>query len=161
MSRAFVKEESEGPAALSDLPISPHPNWVTPSGLESLRARLAARHDDLAALREGRQDGEDRLGAEAEAAARRDIRYLEARLASAILVEPAEAPDEVGFGTTVEIEHEDGARRTLRLVGEDEADPAAGLLSAHAPLARALVGAAPGDEVPWRGGSLLVVGVTA
>lgn len=150
MSRAFVKEDAGGPEALPDLPVSPGPNWVTPEGLASLRARLAARAADLAALK-----ARDERQGLSEAAAERDIRYLEARLASAVVVEPPGAPAEVAFGVRVTVE--DGSRaRTYRIVGEDEADPARGLITASSPLARALMGLSVGDEAEWRGGVLVV-----
>ena len=155
MSRAFVKEDAEGPEALPDLPVSPLPNWVTASGLAALRDRLARCQEDLAALR-ARPDRLDRLP---EAAAERDIRYLEARLASAILVEPPEEPEEVAFGVAVEVEDGEGARRRLRIVGEDEADAGRGWITAQAPLARALMGLRRGEEAEWRGKGLVVVGL--
>ena len=42
MSRAFVKESDEDSAAaeLPERPLSTAPNYVTPRGLEALRARL-------------------------------------------------------------------------------------------------------------------------
>ena len=43
MSRAFVKEGTGELEPLPDLPISAHPNYVTPRGLADLRARLVAR----------------------------------------------------------------------------------------------------------------------
>ena len=153
MSRAFVKEDAGGPEALPDLPVSALPNWVTPSGLAALRGRLSRCQEDLAALR-ALPDRLDRLP---EAATERDIRYLEARLASAIPVEPPEAPGEVAFGVTAEVEDEDGAKRAYRIVGEDEADPGRGWITPQAPLARALMGLRAGEEAEWRGGSLLVV----
>jgi transcription elongation factor GreB len=45
----------------------------------------------------------------------------------------------------VTIVDEDDAERTLTLVGDDEADAGAGRIGWHAPLARALRGAAIGD----------------
>ncbi len=153
MSRAFVREDAGGPEPLPDLPLPPGPNRVTPSGLAALRARLAARQADLAALR-ARADRTDRSP---EAAAERDLRYLEARLAAARLVEPAPAPQEVAFGVTVTVEDEAGRRRAWRLVGDDEADPAKGRITPAAPLARALLGLRPGEEADWRGGTLRVV----
>ena len=42
-------------------------------------------------------------------------------------------------------------------VGEDEADPTAGLIGWRAPLAQALDGAEAGDEVEGPGGRLLTV----
>ena len=38
MSRAFVKEDGPDNEPLPDLPISPHPNYVTPRGLAALRS---------------------------------------------------------------------------------------------------------------------------
>ena len=40
MSRAFVKEGDGALDPLPDLPVSPHPNYVTPRGLAALQARL-------------------------------------------------------------------------------------------------------------------------
>jgi len=44
-----------------------------------------------------------------------------------------------------------GKRRTITLVGDDEADPAAGLIAFSAPLARALLGAGEGETVAFGG----------
>lgn len=147
MSRAFVREDRPDTEPLPDLPISPHPNWVTPRGLEALKARLAATQAELARLR-AREDRLDRLP---ERAAERDIRYLEARLASAIPVDPAgQDLSEVAFGLCVTVADAEGTETTYEIVGEDEADPAAGRIAPHAPLARALLGARPGEVVTWR-----------
>ncbi len=146
MSRAFVKEGTGELEPLPDLPISAHPNYVTPRGLAALKARLLARQADLAALK-ARAERLDRLP---EAAAERDIRYLEARLRSAILVEAAARPSsEVQFGVRVQVEME-GAQRVFEIVGEDEADAALGRIAPQSPLARALIGAQIGDTVVWR-----------
>lgn len=146
MSRAFVKEGTGDLDPLPDLPQSPHPNYVTPSGLADLRARLAEVQARLATLR-ARPDRLDKLP---EAAAERDIRYLEARLRGAILVTPADAPQEVAFATAVTVADEDGSEATWRIVGEDEADAAKGWIAPQSPLARALIGARLGDTVTWR-----------
>jgi transcription elongation factor GreB len=147
MSRAFVKEDAGGLDPLPDLPISPHPNYVTLSGLADLRARLAATQATLTALR-ARPERLDKLP---EAAAERDIRYLEARLRSAIPVDPADHPgDEVSFGAWVTVADDDGHTTTYRITGEDEAHAAKGWIAPHSPLARALLGARVGDEVDWR-----------
>ncbi|MBI1219078.1 MAG: transcription elongation factor [Rhodobacteraceae bacterium] len=146
MSRAFVKEGTGELDPLPDLPLSPHPNYVTPSGLAQLRARLAEVQARLADLR-ARPDRLDKLP---EAAAERDIRYLEARLRTAILVTPDAAPVEVAFATAVTVADEDGTETVWRIVGEDEADAARGWIAPHSPLARALIGARVGDSVTWR-----------
>ena len=142
MSRAFVKEDDAGGGLepLPDRPISPHPNIVTPEGLAAIEHQLATwqeRHgaavaaDDRAAL----------------AASARELRYWNARRASAQVVKPPDRPSEAAFGTTVTIERDDGRQQTWRIVGEDEADPAHGTLSYMAPVARALIGKSVGDTV--------------
>ena len=146
MSRAFVREGSGELDPLPDLPISPHPNYVTPRGLAALQARLAATQAQLAALR-ARTDRLDKLP---EAAAERDIRYLEARLKSAILKMPPADTGTVGFGHAVTVAGPDGRETTYEITGEDEADPAQLRIAPHSPLARALMGAAVGDTVTWR-----------
>jgi transcription elongation GreA/GreB family factor len=42
-----------------------------------------------------------------------------------------------------------GRERVVTIVGDDEADPAAGLLSFSAPLSRALMGAEPGETLDF------------
>lgn len=146
MSRAFVKEDGPDNAPLPDLPISPHPNYVTPRGLQALKNRLADRRAVLQALKV-RADRLDRLP---EKAAERDIRYLEARLRSALPVAPPDAPLEAAFATAVTVADEDGQETTYEIVGEDEADAGLNRIAPQSPLARALLGATPGDLVTWR-----------
>ncbi len=147
MSRAFVKEGDGSLDPLPDLPISPHPNHVTPAGLAALQTRLREAQTRLAALK-ARPDRLDKLP---EAAAERDIRYLEARLRSAILIDPATLPvTEVAFGHIVTVADEDGLETRFQITGEDEADAAQGRITPQSPLARALLGAAVGDVVKWK-----------
>lgn len=147
MSRAFVKEDGPDTTPLPDLPVSPHPNYVTPRGLATLRTRLAEVQADLARLKARAE----RLDTLPERAAERDIRYLEARLRSAILVDPQGQPrDEVAFGARVRVIDEGGADHLYEIVGEDEADAAAGRIAPQSPLARALTGARIGDQVEWK-----------
>jgi transcription elongation GreA/GreB family factor len=47
----------------------------------------------------------------------------------------------------VQLSCADGTQRSYRIVGEDEGDPAQGLLSYVSPLARKLIGLEQGDEV--------------
>ena len=64
------------------------------------------------------------------------------------VVDPATqtARDQVRFGATIELADEDDGRRTLTIVGDDEADASAGRIGWSAPIARALIGARVGDE---------------
>jgi transcription elongation GreA/GreB family factor len=141
MSRAFVKEgDDAGVEPLPDRAISPHHNFVTPEGLaliERMLEELQQRHAAAFAA-------EDRA---AQAAIARDLRYWNARRASADVIKPPEAPTEAAFGTTVTILRDDGRRQTWRIVGEDEAEPSRGTLSYVSPVARALIGKHVGDVV--------------
>lgn len=78
----------------------------------------------------------------------RRLGYLSKVMKNARVVDPATQPDRgvVRFGATVELADEDDARRTLTLVGDDEADAGAGRIAWGSPMARALVGARVGDE---------------
>jgi transcription elongation factor GreA len=77
------------------------------------------------------------------------IRQIEDRLARAEIVDTGgQPPDVVRFGTTVVLEDLDsGEEVTYRIVGEDEADVARGLLSVTSPVARALIGKRVEDQV--------------
>lgn len=146
MSRAFVKEDGPDNTPLPDLPISPHPNYVTPRGLSQLQAALVEAQERLVALR-AREDRLDRLP---EAAAERDIRYFEARLKSAIAVASAGPCEVAGFGHRVKVVDADGEEASYSIVGEDEAEASLGRIAPQSPLARALIGAGVGDVVTWR-----------
>ena len=63
---------------------------------------------------------------------------------------PAPSGETVEFGTTVTFRL-NGQERALTIVGDDEADPANGLVSFSAPLSRALLGAEPGEILPFSG----------
>lgn len=145
MSRAFVKETDDAGEPLPELAVSPHPNFVTPAGLNQIAARVAALETELRAVRAA---GDKALQKRVE----RDLRYWTQRRASARVVPPAAAvPDVVRFGVRVTLRFDDGEERAFKLVGEDEADPAGGLVSWAAPLGRALTGKAPGEVVTVAG----------
>lgn len=78
----------------------------------------------------------------------RRLGYLSKVMKNARVVDPATQPDRgvIRFGATVELADEDDTRRTLTLVGDDEADAGAGRIAWGSPMARALVGARVGDE---------------
>ena len=129
MNRAFVKEGDGALDPLPDLPLSTHPNYVTLRGLADLQARLQQMQTTLAALK-SRAERLDKLP---EAAAERDIRYLEARLRSAIPVDPAQHDLlQVAFGLCVQVCDPSGREQVYEITGEDEADPNLGRISARA-----------------------------
>lgn len=149
MSRAFVKEDDAGKAEPQvDLPMSEHPNFVTPAGLQMLRDKVKAFEEERARLKEH----ETELAAQSHLPrVEQELRYWEERLRTAIPVDPAKQPrDKVAFGAVVTVADEDGNERDYAIVGEDEADPQNGKVSYVSPLARALDGAAVGDLITWK-----------
>lgn len=141
MSKAFTREsDDDGVTELPEREISSFPNLVTAEGLALIDAAI----DDHSVAHATALAASDR---EAAARAARELRYWTARRNSA-QVQPAPADsDEVAFGSQVEIEREDGRCARYRIVGEDEADPAKGLLSWVSPLARAMMGRGAGEEI--------------
>jgi len=133
--------------------------YITPEGL----ARIRAEYDELFGVERPKivetVSWAASLGDRSENAdyiyGKRRLREIDCRLGylakimkEAKVVDPAkqEARDQVRFGATVELADEDDNRRTLTLVGNDEADASTGLIGWSAPIARALVGAKVGDE---------------
>jgi transcription elongation GreA/GreB family factor len=142
MSRAFVRENdgAEVPQDLPERPVSSHPNFVTARGLQQIENRI----HELEAAREGPKRSEDK---DALARVDRELRYWQQRKATAKVVEPDDVPLKVRFGVRVTLQYEDGTERSFTLVGEDEADPAQGLISWISPIAQALIGTSVGDEL--------------
>lgn len=146
MSRAFVRENdgAEVPQDVPERPVSSHANFVTARGLQQIESRI----HELEAAREAPKRSEDK---DALARVDRELRYWQQRKASAKLVEPETAPVKARFGVRVTLRYEDGMERSYTLVGEDEADPAQGLISWISPIAQALIGCGVGDEVTLQG----------
>lgn len=140
MSVAFRRESDEEHLEPKfELPIPPGPNLVTPRGLALIEARVAELDALIPALTDE----------EAVKAARRDLRYWHTRKATAELA-PAPDGEVVEFGCTVTFRL-GGKERSISIVGDDEADPAAGLIAFSAPLVRAMLQAEPGDLVAFGG----------
>ena len=136
------------------------PNLITPEGLESLRAELEAlegdgRREIAERIKTAREWGDLKENSEYHDA-KNDQAHLETKIARlrekismAVVVEEGETADDgaVGFGSTVVVSDQDGAKRTWTIVSSHDASPAEGRLSAESPVARALVGRRPGDQV--------------
>ena len=140
---------------MSDRP----PRFITPHGF----ARIRAEYEELFAVERpkivdtvswaaslgDRSENADYLyGKKRLREIDRRLSYLAKVMKAAKVVDPArqQQRDTVRFGATVELADEDDERRTVTLVGEDEADASAGRISWAAPIARALIGARVGDE---------------
>jgi transcription elongation GreA/GreB family factor len=134
MSVAFRREsDEEHKEPRFELPIPVGPNLVTAAGLAQAKTRVGELEAAIAA-----EAGEER-----RAALQRDLRYWLTRLATAEIAPPP-PEGEAAFGSRVTFRM-DGQERVLAIVGHDEADPAEGKIAFSAPLARALIGAGPGD----------------
>jgi transcription elongation GreA/GreB family factor len=140
VSVAFRREsDDEHKEPKFELPIPAGPNLVTERGIKLIEQRVTELEAKVA----------DMAAGEALEDARRDLRYWRQRLATAQLA-PAPPADEVGFGSRVAIRL-NGKPRTLQIVGDDEAHPAAGLIALSAPLAQALIGGEEGEFLPFGG----------
>lgn len=147
MSVAFVKEESAEAASETILParpISDRINLVTEDGLRMLQSELARAQAALDAANLLEDVNERRRQS---AVPVRDVRYYAERVRTAELLAPPATNDVVAFGHDVTFEGDDGRTQTLRIVGEDEADPSQGSISHGSPVAIALLGKSVGDVV--------------
>src|SRR5450631_980624 len=145
MSRAFVREsDADAADTRPERPISPHPNFVTHTGL----AKIEARVRELEATRTAALTASDQP---ALAGIERDLRYWKQRRSSARIIAPPAAPEIVRFGVTVGLQFDEGAELRYQLVGEDEADSAVGLISWTSPVGTALIGSRVGDMVQVAG----------
>ncbi len=138
MSVAFRRESDEEHLEPKfAIPLPAGANIVTPNGMLLLQAKVAEWNEAVA----GAPDEDSRKKAE------RDLAYWNTRLSTARVADPP-AHDVVGIGSTVTFSLK-GKTRTLRIVGHDEADPAAGSISFAAPLAKAMIGSGSGDIVDF------------
>lgn len=144
MSVAFRREgDEEHLEPKFEIPIPPGPNRVTARGLALIGERVAAIEVQVAGMA-GTAEDDPQLKA-----AKRDLRYWQTRQITAELM-PVPSGDTVEFGTRVTFRL-NGNERKLAIVGDDEADPASGLVSYSAPLARALIGAEAGEVLEFGG----------
>lgn len=139
------------------------PIYITPKGLEALKAELdhlwkterpeivsvvswAAGNGDRS------ENGDYIYGKKRLREIDRRVRYLRKRIEDAIVVRPEEQPDHsrVFFGATVTYVNSRDEEKTIRIVGEDEADSLNGYISWVSPVARALMKCGIGDVATVR-----------
>ena len=122
--------------------------------LEQLKSE--ARPRVIAAIAEAREHGDLKENAEYHAAREQQgfiegrIQEIEGKLGSAQVIDVTKLPQtgKVIFGVTVELINLDTNDQVrYRIVGEDEANIKAGLISVTSPIARALIGKEEGDVV--------------
>ena len=134
---------------------------MTVAGEQSLRDELdRLKREDrpriIQAIAEAREHGDLKENAEYHEAREQQsfaegrIQDIEHKLSHAQIIDVSAIPNtgKVIFGTTVDlINTENDNPVTYRIVGEDESDVKANLISVSSPIARALVGKSEGDEV--------------
>lgn len=163
MNKAFTKESDYDPTL--DVVARPRDvlppgvrNYITADGAARLRGELRELVDEVrtaiaAQLSELAADGRREDPAHADARRRlrevdRQIVWLDERIQSLEVVDPGVGdPDRVRFGARVTVLDGNEEERNWRIVGIDEADPAAGSVSWISPIAKALLGREVGDEV--------------
>jgi len=132
---------------------------LTKRGAEKLseelqRLKTIDRPRIIQAIAEARAHGDLKENAEYHAAREQQsfaegrIKDIEGKLSHAHIIDVSslDAGGKVVFGTTVDLSDEDsGEEVTYQIVGEDEADIKAGLISISSPIARALIGKEEGD----------------
>lgn len=165
MNKAFVKENDDdsGDEAEYVAPKTPGgKNYITPAGfkklqdeLRHLRSKERPEVTQTVAWAAGNGDrsenGDYLYGKKRLREIDRRMRFLAKRLESAEVVDPLTIKGtEVRFGATVDVEYQDGQKKTYAIVGLDEADASAGRISWVSPLANALMRRQIGDLVVFR-----------
>ncbi len=137
---------------------------LTLRGAKKMREELkqlksVERPTVIKAIAEARAHGDLKENAEYHAAKEQQgfiegrIKDLEGKLSHAQIIDVSEmtATGRVIFGSTVLLgDEETGKEITYQIVGEDEADAKAGMISYTSPIARALIGKEEGDVVVVR-----------
>jgi transcription elongation factor GreA len=132
---------------------------ITARGAEKLKAELQRlkavdRPTVIQAIKDAREKGDLSENAEYDAARERQgfiegrIQELEGKVSSLQIIDPTtvDAAGRIVFGATVELEdQQSGEVVKYQIVGDDEADIKAGMISVSSPIARALIGRSEGD----------------
>ena len=167
MSKAFTKEpdgdDEDDIASGSEAAIpGGFTNYITPGGHKRLneeltrlwkvdRPKLVDTIAWAASNGDRSENGDYIYGKRKLHEIDRRIRFLSKRLDAAVVVDNAGKEHErVYFGATVTVADENGAERTVSIVGVDELDPARGRVSWISPIATALLKASVGDVVTLR-----------
>ncbi len=136
--------------------------YITPEGFRRIaaeheriwtvtRPRVVAEVEAAAALGDRSENAEYLYGKRKLRELDRRLRELSERMDALTVVDPRPHPSgRAYFGAWVTVEQDDGGERRYRLVGPDEFDVAAGLISVDAPLGRALLGRREGDVVRFQ-----------
>lgn len=159
MNKAFTKETDDDNDELPEIKTEPSKNYVTPFGLaqlqQEIRTLLLVERPKLvetvrwaAGNGDRSENGDYIYGKKRLREIDRRVRYLNKRIASAHVVDPAlqQNLSKVFFGATVTyFQHNKEA--TVKLVGVDEANIDEGKISWTSPVAKALLKSQVNDTV--------------
>ncbi len=140
------------------------PIYITPEGFQKVRAeldwlwkverpRVTAEVEAAAALGDRSENAEYIYGKKRLREIDKRLQFLSGRVERMKVVNPETQGHDVtrvAFGAWVEVEDEDGATATWRIVGPDESDADSGHISMDSPMGRALLGKEEGDDVEVR-----------
>jgi transcription elongation factor GreB len=164
MSKAFTKEsaaddDDDGLESSQPLPAG-QKNYITPAGYRRLkeeymqlldveRPELVQTVSWAASNGDRSENGDYIYGKKRLREIDRRLHFLAKRLENSLVIDPVQRGDcdQIFFGATVTVCHENGDQRTYSIVGVDEADATRGHISWVSPLARALLKAREGDAV--------------
>jgi transcription elongation factor GreB len=138
------------------------PNYITAEGAKRLqeelfnlrtqqRPKVVQDVADAAAQGDRSENAEYIYGKKKLREIDRRMHFLIKRLESVeVVADQPEGTTRIFFGAQVEVEDEDGARSSYRIVGEDEIDLRRGLVSWRSPIGRTLLKKEVGDVVVLR-----------
>lgn len=141
---------------MNKVPVTVHGHELLKEELKQLKT--VDRPNVIQAIAEARAHGDLKENAEYHAAKEQQgfiearIKDLEGKLShiQVIDVTAVDARGKIIFGSTVELFEEETEKEIIyKIVGEDEADISAGLISFTSPIARALIGQNEGDVVSF------------
>lgn len=164
MSKAFTREsddadEDEDMPAMLAVPVGSK-NYMTPAGYQRLKDEYMHLLDEerpamvqtvswAASNGDRSENGDYIYGKKRLREIDRRLRFLAKRMENSEVIDPVQRQgcEQVFFGATVTVCHEDGVERSYSIVGIDEADAGQGRISWVSPLARALLKARADDMV--------------
>jgi transcription elongation factor GreB len=163
MSKAFVREDAEPPKQELEAPQIPagSKNYISPAGFARLKAQLrelveverpeVVKTVAWAASLGDRSENADYIyGKRRLREIDRRVRFLIKRLENAEVVHSSgRDTDQIFFGATVKVKTRSEIKE-ITIRGQDEVDPARGIVSWVSPIAKALLKARQGETVTLR-----------
>ncbi len=141
--------------------------YISQDGLDKLKAELhelktvkvretSSRIEQAKALGDLKENAEYHSAKDEMGFIQGRMREIEEMLKNVSVIEDVAGSSTVRIGSSVEVEAR-GLVKNYKIVGSEEAEPAAGLISNESPMGRAFLGHAKGDSVEVETPSGLVV----